>query len=88
MLCIPKLAHMIYEHLALNEEELRPLIPYHWFWLLLGIYAAMTNQVSIFSPILKLMRILDSQVVSYILQIISMGIEASKSAYNFTKTTP
>jgi hypothetical protein len=60
MLCIPKLAHMIYEHLTLNEEELRPLIPYHWFWLLLGIYAAMTNQVSIFSLIRKRMCILDS----------------------------
>lgn len=45
LLCIPKLLHIVYQHFTLDEEALNPLLPYHWFWLLLGVYVALTNQI-------------------------------------------
>lgn len=47
MICIPKLAHIVYQHFALDDAELFDALPAHWFWLFLGIYSAMTNQVSV-----------------------------------------
>lgn len=45
MLCIPKYAHVFYQHLTLSSEELDDLLPIHFFWVSLGFYVAMTNQV-------------------------------------------
>ena len=35
-LCIPKLAHIVYQHSTLTNAELAALLPWHWFWLLLA----------------------------------------------------
>jgi len=45
LVCIPKLAHIVYQHFTMNEAEISEYLPYHWFWLLLAIYVAMTNQI-------------------------------------------
>jgi len=43
--CIPKLLHVVYQHMVCSQEEIEDLLPYHWFWLLLGVYSATTNQI-------------------------------------------
>ncbi|KAK5980536.1 Ubiquitin conjugating enzyme [Trichostrongylus colubriformis] len=45
MLCIPNLAHVVYQHFTMEQEELRQWAGFHWYILLLGIYVAMTNQI-------------------------------------------
>ncbi|CAD5206677.1 unnamed protein product [Bursaphelenchus okinawaensis] len=45
LVCIPQLANIAYQHLTLSNEELVEALPSHWFWLFLGIYSAMTNQI-------------------------------------------
>ncbi|CAD5209738.1 unnamed protein product [Bursaphelenchus xylophilus] len=45
MVCIPKLAHILYQHFTLEDDDLIAVLPDHWFWLFLGIYSAMTNQI-------------------------------------------
>lgn len=45
MLCIPNLAHMFYQQMTMEQEDLRQWAALHWYILLLGIYVAMTNQV-------------------------------------------
>ncbi|KAE9553845.1 hypothetical protein FO519_002933 [Halicephalobus sp. NKZ332] len=45
MLCIPKMMHITYQHLTLSSDELDQLLPNHCFWLFLGIYVSMTNQI-------------------------------------------
>ncbi|KJH53307.1 hypothetical protein DICVIV_00430 [Dictyocaulus viviparus] len=44
MLCIPNLAHILYQQITMNQEQLRQWASFHWYILLLGIYVAMTNQ--------------------------------------------
>ncbi|VDK17854.1 unnamed protein product [Anisakis simplex] len=45
MLIIPKLLHMLYQHLTYDEKELNAIIVSHWFYLLLSFYVALTNQI-------------------------------------------
>jgi hypothetical protein len=45
MVCIPMLAYVVYQHATLKDHALPEALPYHWFWLLLAVYASMTNQV-------------------------------------------
>uniref|UniRef100_A0A7E4W864 Lipid_desat domain-containing protein n=1 Tax=Panagrellus redivivus TaxID=6233 RepID=A0A7E4W864_PANRE len=45
MLCIPFLTYIVYQHATLSSAELDTLMPRHWFFLLLGIYVSMTNQI-------------------------------------------
>ncbi|VDK50131.1 unnamed protein product [Gongylonema pulchrum] len=48
LLIIPKFTHVIYQHATLSASELDSLTTFHWFYLLLGIYVALTNQVPLF----------------------------------------
>ena len=41
------MAHLLYQHWALSEAELAAALPYHWFWLLMAIYVALTNQARV-----------------------------------------
>uniref|UniRef100_A0A915CX00 Lipid desaturase domain-containing protein n=1 Tax=Ditylenchus dipsaci TaxID=166011 RepID=A0A915CX00_9BILA len=45
LLIIPKLSHVLYQHVTLDQAQLVPLLPFHWYWLMLGVYVAMTNQI-------------------------------------------
>jgi hypothetical protein len=45
MLCVFKLAHIAWQHVTLSPEDLTKVYAYHWFWMLLGLYVAFTNQV-------------------------------------------
>lgn len=44
MLCVWKFAHIAWQHITLSPEELADVYAYHWFWMLLGLYVAFTNQ--------------------------------------------
>uniref|UniRef100_F1L8P0 Transmembrane protein 189 n=1 Tax=Ascaris suum TaxID=6253 RepID=F1L8P0_ASCSU len=45
MLIIPKLLHIVHQHATLSSDELNELTTWHWFWLLLAVYVALTNQI-------------------------------------------
>lgn len=45
MLIIPKLTHIVYQHMTLTPDKLDEIILSQWFWLFLAFYVAMTNQV-------------------------------------------
>jgi ubiquitin-conjugating enzyme E2 variant len=45
LLVIPKMAHVAWEHLTLSSEDLGEVYAWHWFWLLLAFYVAVTNQI-------------------------------------------
>ncbi|KAM3720650.1 Plasmanylethanolamine desaturase [Dirofilaria immitis] len=45
LIIIPKLTHIIYQHATLSASELDILTTWHWFYLLLSIYVALTNQI-------------------------------------------
>jgi hypothetical protein len=45
MLTIPKLSHICFQYATLSSTELDELLPTHFFWLFLGIYSALTNQI-------------------------------------------
>ncbi|VDO51054.1 unnamed protein product [Onchocerca flexuosa] len=45
LLIIPKLTHIIYQHATLSASDLNTLATSHWFYLLLSIYIALTNQI-------------------------------------------
>ncbi|VBB30214.1 unnamed protein product, partial [Acanthocheilonema viteae] len=45
LLIIPKLTHIIYQHATLSASDLNSLTTSHWFYLLLAIYVALTNQI-------------------------------------------
>ncbi|CAJ0962878.1 unnamed protein product, partial [Mesorhabditis belari] len=45
LLCIPNLAHILYQHFTYTREEIHEWAFIHWYLLLLGVYVAMTNQV-------------------------------------------
>ncbi|VDN01885.1 unnamed protein product [Thelazia callipaeda] len=45
LLIIPKLTHIIYQHVTLPSSQLDNLMVSHWFYLLLSIYIALTNQI-------------------------------------------
>uniref|UniRef100_A0A914XF48 Lipid desaturase domain-containing protein n=2 Tax=Plectus sambesii TaxID=2011161 RepID=A0A914XF48_9BILA len=45
MLCFWKFAHIAWQHATLSTEDLTSVYAYHWFWMLLGLYVAFTNQI-------------------------------------------
>uniref|UniRef100_A0A1I7VD11 TMEM189_B_dmain domain-containing protein n=1 Tax=Loa loa TaxID=7209 RepID=A0A1I7VD11_LOALO len=45
LLIIPKVTHIIYQHVTLSASELDTLTTSHWFYLLLAVYVAFTNQI-------------------------------------------
>lgn len=45
MLCIWKLAHILYQYCTLTSQQLVVYYPWHWFWMLAAVYASITNQV-------------------------------------------
>ncbi|VDN50796.1 unnamed protein product [Dracunculus medinensis] len=45
MLIIPKLTHIVYQHMTLTPDKLDEIILSQWFWLFLAFYVAMTNQI-------------------------------------------
>ncbi|CAJ0564479.1 unnamed protein product, partial [Mesorhabditis spiculigera] len=47
LVCIPNLAHMLYQHLTYSAEDLHNWAFFHWYLIFLGVYSAMTNQVGI-----------------------------------------
>jgi len=43
--CIPKMAHLLWQLLMCSSTELDALTLWHWFWMLLALYVSMTNQI-------------------------------------------
>uniref|UniRef100_A0AAF5I0C9 TMEM189_B_dmain domain-containing protein n=1 Tax=Strongyloides stercoralis TaxID=6248 RepID=A0AAF5I0C9_STRER len=45
LVIIPVMAYITYQHLFYNDEYLKKCLSNQWFWFLLCIYGAMTNQI-------------------------------------------
>uniref|UniRef100_A0A0N4Z1Q1 TMEM189_B_dmain domain-containing protein n=1 Tax=Parastrongyloides trichosuri TaxID=131310 RepID=A0A0N4Z1Q1_PARTI len=65
LLTIPVLSFITYQHLFYNEDILKEYLSRQWFWYLLSIYVAMTNQIHKWSHTWKDLNVIVKKLQSW-----------------------